>query len=154
MTRTLLSSIVLLLLAAPAAHALQLSLDTEVKQVKEVIAERGLASYYAKRFDGRRTASGLVFRNSQFLAAHATLPFGTIVRVTNLYNGSFVDVQIADRGGFARKGGGLIIDLSQAAAARLNMLSRGTARVVVEVVEWSGRKSHEIADAAVKAVSE
>ena len=147
MIRTLLCAFVLFVSAAPAALALELSLDTEVK------GERGVASYYAKRFDGRRTASGIVFRNSEFLAAHPTLPFGTIVRVTNLVNGSFVDVQIADRGAFARKHGGFIIDLSQAAAARLNMLGRGTARVVVEVVEWSGRKSHELADAAVKAVT-
>ena len=145
MIRTLLSSFVLLLLAAPA-HALELALDTEV-------AERGIASYYATRFDGRRTASGQIFRNSEFLAAHPTLPFGTIVRVTNLVNGSFVDVQIADRGAFARKGRGFIIDLSQAAARRLNMISRGTTRVVVEVVEWSGRKGHELADAAAKAVA-
>lgn len=146
MLRTLLSSFVLAAAVAPAAHALDLSLDTAAQ------AERGVASYYAKRFDGRRTASGQIFRNSEFLAAHPTLPFGTIVRVTNVYNGMFVDVQIADRGAFARKSGGFIIDISQAAAARLNMLSRGTAKVVVEVVEWSGRKGHELADAAVKAV--
>ena len=147
MIRTLLSSFVLLLASAPVAHALELALDTEVR------GERGIASYYAKRFDGRRTASGQIFRNSEFMAAHPTLPFGTIVRVTNVGTGKFVDVQITDRGGFAHKGRGFIIDLSQAAAARLNMLSRGTARVVVEVVEWSGRKSHELADAAVKAVT-
>ena len=147
MIRTLLSASVLWFFSAPAALALELSLDTEVK------AERGVASYYAKRFDGRRTASGQIFRNSEFLAAHPTLPFGTIVRVTNLVNGTFVDVQIADRGAFASKGRGFIIDVSQAAAARLKMLSRGTTKVMVEVVEWSGRKSHELADAAVKAVA-
>ena len=147
MIRTLLSSFVLAAAFAPAAHALELALD------KEVSGERGIASYYAKRFDGRRTASGQIFRNSEFLAAHPTLPFGTIVRVTNLVNGTFVDVQIADRGAFASKGRGFIIDISQAAAARLKMLSRGTTKVVVEVVEWSGRKSHELADAAVKAVA-
>ena len=146
MLRTLLSSFALALTIAPAAHARELALDTEV-------AERGIASYYAARFDGRRTASGQIFRNSEFLAAHPTLPFGTIVRVTNLVNGTFVDVQIADRGAFANKGRGFIIDLSQAAAKRLNMISRGTTRVVVEVVEWSGRKSHQLADAAVKAVT-
>ena len=149
MIRTLLSSIVpivFLAAAAPAAHALELALDDQVK-------ERGVASYYAKRFDGRRTASGQIFRNSEFMAAHPTLPFGTIVRVTNLDRGSFVDVQITDRGGFSRKRGGFVIDLSQAAAARLHMLSRGTARVAIEVIEWSGRKSHELADAAVKVVS-
>jgi rare lipoprotein A len=144
MIRTLQSCLVLLLLAAPAAHALELSLDSELQ------TERGVASYYAKRFDGRRTASGRIFRNSALMAAHPTLPFGTIVRVTNLDRGSFVDVEITDRGAFSRK---YVIDLSQAAAKRLHMLSRGTARVVVEVLEWGGRKSHEIADAAVKAVS-
>jgi len=147
MIRTLLSSLVLLLACAPVAHALELALDTEVK------GERGIASYYAARFDGRRTASGQIFRNSEYMAAHPTLPFGTIVRVTNLDRGSYVDVQITDRGGFARKRGGFIIDLSQAAAARLHMLSRGTARVAIEVIEWSGRKSHELADAAVKVVT-
>jgi rare lipoprotein A len=143
MNRALLPGLFFLLAAAPAAHALDLSLDTEVS------GERGIASYYAKRFDGRRTASGQIFRNSELMAAHPTLPFGTIVRVTNVDKGSFVDVRITDRGGFA-KGRSIIIDLSQAAAARLNMLSRGTARVVVEVLEWGGRKGHQLADAAAK----
>jgi rare lipoprotein A len=147
MIRALLSAFVLLLTAAPVAHARELALDPEVQ------GERGIASYYAKRFDGRRTASGRIFRNNELMAAHPTLPFGTIVRVTNIDKGSYVDVQITDRGGFARKGRGFIIDLSQAAAARIEILSRGTARVVVEVLEWGGRKTHELADAAVKAVA-
>ena len=118
----------------------------------EVKGERGLATYYAKRFDGRRTASGQIFRNSELMAAHPSLPFGTLVRVTNVEKGSFVDVRIADRGAFG-KGRKIVIDLSQAAAAQIQMLSRGTARVVVEVLEWGGRKGHELAGAAAKAVS-
>ena len=139
--KALLPAFFLLVAAAPAAQAVELTLDTEAKR------ERGVASYYASRFDGRRTASGQIFRNSELMAAHPTLPFGTVVRVTNLDRGSFVDVRITDRGGFA-KSRSIIIDLSQAAAARLNMLSRGTARVVVEVLEWGGRKRTEIADVA------
>jgi rare lipoprotein A len=147
MTRTLLSGLILMCAAAPAAHALELATDLEIK------GERGLASYYAKRFDGRRTASGQVFRNSELMAAHPSLPFGTMVRVTNVDRGSYVDVRITDRGGFAGRGQRIIIDLSQAAAARLNMLSRGTARVVVEVLETVERKGHELADVAAKAVT-
>jgi rare lipoprotein A len=146
MTRTLLSALVLTCAAVPAAHALELTTDLEIK------GERGLASYYAKRFDGRRTASGQIFRNNELMAAHPSLPFGTMVRVTNVDRGSYVDVRIADRGGFAGKGRRVVIDLSQAAAARLNMLSRGTARVVVEVLESVERKGHQLADAA-KAVT-
>jgi rare lipoprotein A len=143
----LLPGLFLLVAATPAAHALDLALDTALET--QVKGERGVASYYAKRFDGRRTASGQIFRNDELMAAHPTLPFGTIVRVTNVDKGSFVDVRITDRGGFA-KSRAIIIDLSQAAAARINMLSRGTARVVVEVLDWGGRKSHQLADAAAK----
>lgn len=100
--------------------------------------ETGVASYYAKRFEGRRTASGRTFRNSELMAAHQSHPFGTLVRVTNLDRGSFVDVRIADRGGFGNGRGvsDTIIDLSQAAASRLDMLTGGRARVLVEVLEW------------------
>ena len=104
--------------------------------------ETGVASYYAKRFDGRRTASGQTFRNSELMAAHQSHPFGTLVRVTNLDGGSSVDVRIADRGAFGRGRGvsDTIIDLSQAAATRLDMLTGGRARVLVEVLEWGKHK--------------
>jgi rare lipoprotein A len=101
-------------------------------------SETGVASFYAKRFDGRRTASGEIFRNSALMAAHHSFPFGTLVRVTNLDRGTSVDVRIADRGAF-RRAHSIVIDLSQEAAARLRMLAHGRARVLLEVLEWGGR---------------
>ncbi len=90
------------------------------------ITETGKASYYGKEFNGKRTASGQVFDKSDLTAAHRTLPFGTVVTVKNLSNGKTVKVRINDRGPYAR---GRIIDLSEAAAAEINMVSQGTAQV-------------------------
>lgn len=92
-------------------------------------ATTGEASYYAARFDGRPTAKGERFDNAKLTAAHRTLPFGTKLRVTNLSNGRSVVVRVNDRGPFAR---GRIIDLSQAAARKLDMIRAGVARVRVE----------------------
>jgi len=88
----------------------------------------GRASYYGKKFQGRKTASGERYDMHAFTAAHPRLPFGTVVTVTNLKNGRSVRVRINDRGPFIR---GRIIDLSYAAAKKLRMLSRGVARVRV-----------------------
>jgi rare lipoprotein A len=98
-------------------------------------AQEGLASYYARRLDGRVTASGRRFDNGAMMAAHPTHPFGTVVRVTNLHNGRSVRVLIVDRGPSAgpRKEG-VIIDVSRAAAAALGFLERGRTRVQVRVV--------------------
>ena len=62
------------------------------------ITENGKASYYADKFDGRRTASGAIFKQNKMTAAHRTLPFGTVVKVKNLENGRSVKVEINDRG--------------------------------------------------------
>ena len=94
--------------------------------------ETGLASWYGKVHQGKRTASGERFDMHDLTAAHRTLPFGSIVRVTNLENGKSVKVRINDRGPFRD---GRIIDLSQAAAQKLGMVQRGTARVEVTVIE-------------------
>jgi len=91
----------------------------------------GLASYYGREFDGKPTSSGETYHASHLTAAHRTLPFNTIVRVTNLSNGKKVIVRINDRGPFVR---GRIIDLSLAAAKRLDMIEAGVVRVRVEVV--------------------
>jgi peptidoglycan lytic transglycosylase len=90
----------------------------------------GVASYYGREHDGRRTASGEVFDMNDLTAAHRTLPFGTRVRVTNLANGREVTVRINDRGPFRR---GRILDLSYAAARKLGMVGRGVAKVRVAV---------------------
>jgi rare lipoprotein A (peptidoglycan hydrolase) len=83
-------------------------------------------------FNGRPTASGEIFNSSQSTAAHPTLPFGTLLTVTNMNNGRKVNVRVNDRGPFVSS---RIIDLSQAAAQMLDMVSSGTAPVVVEIME-------------------
>ncbi|MEO1105277.1 MAG: septal ring lytic transglycosylase RlpA family protein [Pseudomonadota bacterium] len=92
----------------------------------------GTASFYGRRFHGRRTANGERFDMGAMTAAHRTLPFGSKVRVTNPRNGKQVVVRINDRGPFAR---GRAIDLSRAAAEQIGMIRRGHARVEMELVE-------------------
>jgi rare lipoprotein A len=96
--------------------------------------QAGLASWYGPGFYGRRTASGVVYTGAALTAAHRSLPFGTVVRVTNLVNGRRVVVMINDRGPFIR---GRVIDLSVAAARRLGMVRDGVVRVRIRVVRWS-----------------
>lgn len=91
----------------------------------------GTASFYADRFHGQRTASGEAFDNTAMTAAHRTLPFGSLVRVTNPATGASVVVRINDRGPFTR---GRTIDLSRAAAEQLGMVRAGHARVELELV--------------------
>lgn len=88
----------------------------------------GLASYYAPKFHGRKTASGERYDKHELTAAHRRLPFGTIVHVVNLRNGKSVDVRINDRGPFIR---GRIIDLSYAAAKQVGMLRDGVVKVSI-----------------------
>jgi rare lipoprotein A len=88
----------------------------------------GMASWYGKAFHGRTTASGRKFNMYEMTAAHATLPTGTQVTVTNLANGRSAIVVVTDRGPFVK---GRIIDLSWAAADYLGFVSNGTARVRV-----------------------
>lgn len=92
----------------------------------------GTASYYASKFNGRRTASGEAFDNTAMTAAHRTLPFGSLVRVTNPATGQSVVVRINDRGPFSR---GRMIDVSRAAAEQLGMIARGHATVELELIE-------------------
>lgn len=98
----------------------------------------GEATYYASKFDGRRAASGIVFRNSKAYAAHRTYPFGTVVRVTNLANDRSVIVEVIDRGphGSSARAKRTIIDVSQSAARELNFIRAGRVPVLVEVLEW------------------
>ena len=100
----------------------------------EMYKENVVASYYADKFNGRRTASGEIFDMNGYTAAHKTLPFGTVLRVTNLENGKSVNVRVNDRGPFVQ---GREIDVSKAAAVQLDMVSNGTAKVSLEIVEES-----------------
>ncbi len=97
----------------------------------------GLAAYYSDRLDGRRTASGQAFDQSKLTAAHQTLPFGTMVKVTNTKNGRSVVVRINDRGPTQP---GRVIDLSRAAAGKLGMLRAGLVPVKLEVVKEAPAK--------------
>ena len=92
----------------------------------------GFASFYALKFNNKRTASGEKFNNNAFTAAHKSLPFGTKLKVTNLRNGLSVLVRVNDRGPYVK---GRIIDLSKAAAKKIGIGRSGTARVQLEVVK-------------------
>jgi rare lipoprotein A len=92
----------------------------------------GKASFYANSFEGNRTASGDKYRANKLTAAHKTLSFGTVVKVTNLANKASVNVTINDRGPYVE---GRVIDLSKAAAEKLNFFNQGIADVSIEVVD-------------------
>jgi rare lipoprotein A len=101
--------------------------------------ERGLASWYGEAFDGRSTSSGETFDMYALSGAHRTLPIPTYVRVTNLANGRSVVLRVNDRGPF-RDPDNRIIDVSYAAAVRLDMVRDGTANVRVQALEpWQYR---------------
>lgn len=93
--------------------------------------EEGVASWYGDPFNGRRTSNGEVYDMHQFTAAHRTLPFGAIVRVTNLRNGKQTEVRITDRGPFVAN---RVIDLSLSAAQAIDMVGTGTAPVRLEIL--------------------
>ena len=93
--------------------------------------EEGVASWYGIPFDGHRTSNGEIYDMHQFTAAHKTLPFGAIVRVTNLRNGRQTEVRINDRGPFVAD---RVIDLSLSAAQAIDMVGPGTAPVRLEMI--------------------
>lgn len=93
--------------------------------------EEGVASWYGIPFNGHRTSNGEIYDMHQFTAAHRTLPFGAIVRVTNLRNGKQTEVRINDRGPFVAD---RVIDLSLSAAQAIDMVGPGTAPVRLEMI--------------------
>lgn len=95
------------------------------------VVEGGVASYYADRHHGKQTASGEFFDMHAYTAAHRTLPFGTMLKVTYLANKRSVVVRINDRGPYVK---GRVIDLSLAAAEQLQMVNRGLGQVKLEIV--------------------
>jgi rare lipoprotein A len=93
--------------------------------------QNGIATYYSDAFQGRKTSCGEKYDNTLFTAAHASLPFQTLVKVTNLSNNISVVVKINDRcPGYYNR----IIDLSKAAAKKLGIISSGIANVKLEVI--------------------
>ena len=91
----------------------------------------GIATYYDDKFNGRPTASGEIFNQQKLTAAHRSLPFGTMVKVTNLENNKSVIVKVNDRGPFIDN---RLIDLSKSAAQTLGFVTQGLARVRVESI--------------------
>jgi len=94
-----------------------------------IFTQEGIASWYGAEFNGKPTASGEIFNDAAFTAAHPSLPYGTMLKVTNQHNNKSVTVRVNDRGPFVAA---RIIDISRAAAQQLDMLATGTAPVKIE----------------------
>lgn len=97
--------------------------------------QKGKASFYSKKFHGRKTAGGERVNNEAFSAAHRTLPFNTMVEITNLGNNRSVVVRINDRGPFCK---GRVVDMTYAAAKAIGMVRQGVANVKLRVVGSNG----------------
>jgi rare lipoprotein A len=123
------ATLVLLAAAKPAVSAAgQRREDPGAVQV-------GLASFYGPGFHGEETASGEIFDQREMVAAHRSLPLGSVVRVTNLENGRRVVLRVIDRGPYGRNyRKGTIIDVSKGAAQRLGFIEDGLVRVRIEVL--------------------
>ena len=107
--------------------------NIRIKEESTLESETGTASYYSDEFNVRKTANGEIYDMNGLTAAHPSYPFNTIVRVTNLLNGKNVEVRINDRmPQFKNR----IIDLSLAAAKKIDMIKDGIQEVKVEVLEW------------------
>ena len=95
----------------------------------------GLASWYGPGFQGQETASGETFDQRQMVAAHRTLPLGSVIRVTNLENGRRVTLRVIDRGPYGRNSRkGTVVDVSRGAARRLGFIKKGLVRVRLDVI--------------------
>jgi rare lipoprotein A len=93
---------------------------------------QGKASFYGSEFNGRKTANGEIYDETALTAAHRTLPFGTVLRVTNLRNGLSVIVRINDRGPFHPD---RVIDLSKNAAEEIDLITYGVTDIEAEILE-------------------
>jgi rare lipoprotein A len=110
---------------------------------KPSFTQEGLASWYGRGWNGRKTASGETFDMHAMTAAHRSLPLGTVVRVTNLENGRSAKVRINDRGPNVADDPRRILDLSARAASALGMIEDGVTRVKVEALDsgWEADNS-------------
>jgi rare lipoprotein A len=125
----------LLLLANSLVSCSKKADSAPTPEIKET--QTGIASFYGRGFHGRETASGETFDKNGMVAAHPSYPLGTQVRVTNLENNQSVEVRIIDRGPSPEnQSEGVLIDVSESAAATLKLLKDGRAKVRIEVLEW------------------
>jgi rare lipoprotein A len=115
----------------PSAPSVQQPPTRSAPFIPGIYVEEGTASWYGIPFHGRRAANGEIFDMNTLVAAHRTLPFGSILRVTNLNNGKQIEVRVIDRGPFV---GDRILDLARAAAAGIDMIGTGTAPVRIELL--------------------
>ncbi|SUT87788.1 rare lipoprotein A [Actinobacillus ureae] len=133
------------LTAKARAHKASLVKKKSLKELHKNTArshyQSGIASYYADKFNGRRTANGEKFSNSAMTAAHKTLPFGTLVEVTNMRNGRSVVVRVNDRGPYVHA---RVVDLSKAAARQLGMHHSGIARVKLAVLNKNKKNTQVV----------
>jgi len=111
--------------------------------------EKGIASWYGKKFHGRKTATGETYDMYQMTAAHKTLPLPSYVEVTNLNNGRKIVVRVNDRGPFH---GGRIIDLSYSAAKKLDIIGKGTGQVEVRAINAATYSSQDKKSAPVAVI--
>lgn len=109
----------------------------------EGFSQTGRASWYGKKFHGRKTANGEIYNMYALTAAHKTLPLGTWLLVENLENGKEIKVRVNDRGPFI---GERIIDLSYKAAVGIDMTGNGTARVKIKAIDKPLTKKQELAE--------
>ena len=107
------------------------NLQAALTDASDEVISGGKVTYYGHWHAGRKTANGERFDPNALTMAHRTLPFGTLVRVTNLRNNKSVVVRVNDRGPVSRK---RVADLTSAAASRINMLRAGVADVLLEIV--------------------
>lgn len=121
-----------LALAPAQAHASPRH-STQAEKSFSAVGQKasGLSAWYGQRAHGKPTASGKIFDSTQLTAAHRTLPFGTLVKVTNKRNKKSTVVKITDRGPSAKK---YIIDISRQAANAIDMRKQGVAPVTLEIV--------------------
>jgi rare lipoprotein A len=116
--------------------AIQKTTDEKIQSDEAVTGREGIASYYAKRYHGRRTLSGARYHPEKMTAASPDLPMGSKVTVRNLANGKEVLVTVNDR---CSKKKTPFIDLSRAAARKLGFLGKGIARVMISVFKDKDR---------------
>lgn len=111
----------------------------------ETYKAKATCSYYAEKFHGKKTANGERFNMYDLTCAHKSLPFNTVLKITNLANGKSVNVRVNDRGPFVA---GREVDLSKGAAVKLDMIKTGTASCKIEIVKMGANTKQSAVSAA------
>lgn len=135
-----------LTLAVLLLFSLQISISAQALK-KTGDTTKGQASYYHSKFHGRKTASGEKYDEFKLTAAHKTLPYGTMLKVTNTRNNKSVTVKVNDRGPYSKN---RIVDLSFKAASQIDMIKEGVATVNVEILSVPGEEPKKEEEAVAK----